>query len=179
MLSMNGRTTAREHEPERMMPALKIEGRCTEGVAMRRTFVLVILMVLSQGVVCGAQDSRAEREIRALDEQRIAAILKKDVPALERLMADDFTYTHQGGVTESKADFLGEMKSGKGAFTSLKMSGVKVWVSGDAAVLTGRCDLTAVREGRNLVIPEHFTEVYTRVHGRWRWLLWQSTRLAG
>jgi ketosteroid isomerase-like protein len=143
---------------------------------MRRTFVLAMLMVLSQGVVCGA-NSKAEREIRAVDEQRIAAILKKDVPALDRLMADDFTYTHQGGVTESKADFLGEMKSGKGAFTSLQMSGVKVWVSGNAAVLTGRCDLTAVREGRNLVIPEHFTEVYTRVHGRWRWLLWQSTRL--
>ncbi len=144
---------------------------------MRRTFVLAMLMVLSRGAVCGAQHSNAEREIRALDKQRVAAILKKDVPALDRLMADDFTYTHQGGVTESKADFLGEMKSGKGAFTSLKMSGVKVWVSGNAAVLTGRYDLTAVREGRNLVIPEHFTEVYTRVHGHWQWLLWQSTRL--
>jgi ketosteroid isomerase-like protein len=144
---------------------------------MRRTFVLAMLMVLSHGVVCGAEDSKAEREIRALDEQRIAAILKKDISALDQLMADDFTYTHQGGVTESKADFLGEMKSGKGAFKSLQMSGVKVWVSANAAVLTGRCDLTAVREGRNLVIPEHFTEVYTRVHGRWRWMLWQSTRL--
>jgi ketosteroid isomerase-like protein len=146
---------------------------------MRRTFVLAMLMVLSHGVVCGAADSKAEREIQALDEQRVAAILARDVLALDRLMADDFTYTHQGGVTESKADFLGEMKSGKGAFTSLKMSGVKVWVSGNAAVLTGRCDLTAVREGRDLVIPEHFTEVYTRVNGRWRWLLWQSTRLPG
>jgi ketosteroid isomerase-like protein len=145
---------------------------------MRRTLVLAMLMVVSQGVVCG-QDSKAEREIRALDDLRVAAILKKDVLALDRLMADDFTYTHQGGVTESKVDFLGEMKSGKGAFTSLQMSGVKVWVFGNTAVLTGRCDLTAVREGRNLVIPEHFTEVYTRVHGRWRWLLWQSTRLAG
>jgi ketosteroid isomerase-like protein len=144
---------------------------------MRRTFVLAMLMVLSQAAVWGAEDSKAEREIRALDEQRIAAILKKDISALDQLMADDFTYTHQGGVTESKADFLGEMKSGKGAFKSLQMSGVKVWVSANAAVLTGRCDLTAVREGRNLVIPEHFTEVYTRVHGRWRWLLWQSTRL--
>jgi ketosteroid isomerase-like protein len=145
---------------------------------MRWTFFLAILMVVSHGVVCGGQNSSAETEIRALDELRVAAILKKDEPALDRLMADDFTYTNQGGVTESKADFLGEMKSGKGAFTSLHMSGVKVWVSGNAAVLTGRCDLTAVREGRNLVIPEHFTEVYTRVHGRWRWLLWQSTRLA-
>ena len=28
---------------------------------MRRTFVLAMLMVFSQGVVCGAEDSKAER----------------------------------------------------------------------------------------------------------------------
>src|ERR1700690_1842092 len=132
------------------------------GWAMRQTFVLAMLMVLSRGAVCGAQHSNAEREIRALDDQRVAAILKQGVPTLDRLMADDFTYTHQGGVTDTKAEFLGEMKAGKGAFTSLKMSDVKVRILGNAAVLTGRCDITAKREGRDFAIPMHFTEVYAR-----------------
>jgi ketosteroid isomerase-like protein len=144
---------------------------------MRYGLVLALLLALHTPAASGADRSKVEQEIRQLDDQRIAAILKKDTAALDRLMADDFTYTHQGGVTEGKAAFLAEMTSGAGAFTSLQMSEVKLRVTSDAAILTGRCDLTAVRQGRNLVIPMHFTEVYIRLGGRWRWLLWQSTRL--
>jgi ketosteroid isomerase-like protein len=144
---------------------------------MKRMLLFAMLAVFSQVAVYSAQHSKAEQEIRKLDDQRIAAILKQDVPALDRLMADDFTYTHQGGVTETKAEFLGEMKAGQGAFTSLKMSEVKVRILGSAAVLTGRCDITAKRGGRDFAIPMHFTEVYSRTAGHWHWLLWQSTRL--
>ncbi|MES1256659.1 MAG: nuclear transport factor 2 family protein [Acidobacteriota bacterium] len=144
---------------------------------MRYGLVLAILLALRAPAASGADNARVEQEIRRLDEQRIAAILAKDTDALHRLMADDFTYTHQGGVTEGKAAFLAEMTSGAGAFTSLQMSDVKLRVVAGAAILTGRCDLTAVRQGRSLVIPMHFTEVYLRRGGRWRWFLWQSTRL--
>jgi ketosteroid isomerase-like protein len=147
------------------------------GVAVTKKLVLAVLLVFCQRAACSAQNSKAEQQIRKLDDQRIAAILQQDIPALDRLMSDDFTYTHQGGVTESKADFLAAMKSGTGAFKSLQLSGVTLRVFADVAVITGRCDLTAIREGRNLAIPMHFTEIYTRTKGRWHWLLWQSTRL--
>ena len=55
---------------------------------MKHRFVLAILLVFSQSAVYGAQSSKAEQEIRKLDDQRIAAILKQDVPWLDRLMAD-------------------------------------------------------------------------------------------
>ena len=144
---------------------------------MKLRLVFAVLLVCAQPAVYSAQASKAEQEIRALDEQRIAAILKKDVAMLDRLMTDDFTYTHQGGVTESKADYLKEMTSGNGVFTSLVLSGVTLRMLGDTAVMTGRCDMTAVREGRDLAIPMHFTSIYTRMSGRWRWVLWHSTRL--
>ena len=148
---------------------------------MSYRLLLLVLAVFSQAAAYGAPNSKAEREIRNVirnvDDQRIAAIVKQDVPALDRLLADDFTYTHQGGVTETKAEFLGAMKNGSGAFTSIKLSGVTMHIFRDTAVLTGRCDITASREGRNIAIPMHFTEVYERAGGRWRCLLWQSTRL--
>ena len=148
-----------------------------EGAIVRHRLVVAMLLIAFRPAVYIAQSSTAEQEIRTLDDQRIAAILKKDVAMLDRLMTDDFTYTHQGGVTESKADYLKEMASGNGVFTSLKMSGVTIRMLGETAVMTGRCDMTAVREGRNLAIPMHFTSIYTRMGGRWRWVLWHSTRL--
>ena len=144
---------------------------------MKQIFLFAMLLGFYQAVVYGAQQSKAEREIRTLDDRRVAAILKRDTAMLDRLMADDFTYTHQGGVTEGKADFLKEMKAGRGTFKALQLSDVKVRIFGNAAVLTGRCDITAAREGREFAIPMHFTEVYTRTGGHWQWLLWQSTRI--
>jgi ketosteroid isomerase-like protein len=144
---------------------------------MKHRFVLAILLVFSQSAVYGAQSSKAEQEIRKLDDQRIAAILKEDIPMLDRLMTDDFTYTHQGGVVDTKADFLGAMKAGTWAYKSLNLSDVKVRFAGNAAILTGRCDMTGLIGGRNIQLAMHFTEVYARTGGHWHWLLWQSTRL--
>ena len=138
----------------------------TEGETMQRVLILAMLIVISQAALYGAQQSEAEQEIRKLDDQRIKAILDQDIPTLDRLMADDFTYTHQGGVTETKAEFLGAMKSGTGAFRSVKLSDVKVRIFGNAAVIAGRCDITAVRNGKDFAIPMHFTEVYSRTAGR-------------
>lgn len=145
---------------------------------MMRRLVLVIMLVLSQIPAYAAQDSKVEQAIRSLDEQRIAALIQPDIPVLERVMADDFTYTHTSGQTQTKAEFLGDFKAGTRVFKSLKESDVQVRVYGNAAILTGRCDLTGVNAGRDFVLAMHFTEVYANVNGQWRWIMWQSTRLA-
>jgi hypothetical protein len=41
-----------------------------------------------------------------LERQRVAAMVKKDIPALGALLADDLTYTHSGGTTDTRASFL-------------------------------------------------------------------------
>ena len=43
---------------------------------MKRMLLFAMLAVFSQAVVYSAQHSKAEQEIRKLDDQRIAAILK-------------------------------------------------------------------------------------------------------
>lgn len=145
---------------------------------MKRRLVLVMLLVFSQVPAYAAQDSKVEHALRNLDEQRIAALLQPDIPTLERIMADDFTYTHSSGQTQTKAEFLADFKSGKRVFKSLKQEDVQVRVYGNAAVLTGRCDLTGVNAGKDFVLPMHFIEVYANLNGHWQWVTWQSTRLA-
>jgi len=145
---------------------------------MMRRLVLVMMLVLSQIPAYAAQDSKVEQAIRSLDEQRIAAlgeVVRRDA---ERITADDFTYTHTSGQTQTKAEFLGDFKAGTRVFKSLKESDVQVRVYGNAAILTGRCDLTGVNAGKDFVLAMHFTEVYANVNGQWRWIMWQSTRLA-
>ncbi len=144
---------------------------------MKWTFAVATILLLAQSAAYGAPSSKDEQEIRRLDAQRSEAILKGDIPMLEQLMTDDFTYTHSSGNVQTKAEFLGDMKNGTWAYKSLDLSGVNLRIFGDTAVLTGRCDMTGVMKGKNIKLWMHFTEVYTRSNGRWHWLLWQSTRL--
>jgi ketosteroid isomerase-like protein len=138
----------------------------------------VVFVALLQGIAFGAQDSKAEQAIRKLDEQRIAALTQPDFSALDRMMSDDFTYTHSTGQVQTKAELLGDFKSGKRVFKSLKQEDVQVRVYGNAAIVTGRCTLLGVNAGKDFELPMRFVEVYSNNHGHWQWVLWQSTRLA-
>jgi ketosteroid isomerase-like protein len=150
---------------------------------MKRTiFIAVLLALLPQAGAYAARNGKAaasndEQEIRALDQRRIAAILKEDIPMLEKLMTDDFIYTHSSGNVQTKAQFLGDMKAGAWAYKSLHLVNVKIRFFGDTAVLNGGCNMTGVMHGRDVRLAMYFTEVYVRSHGQWHWLLWQSTRM--
>jgi ketosteroid isomerase-like protein len=145
---------------------------------MKKSLVLVKLLVFSQVIAFAAQDSKAEQAIRKLDEQRIAALLQPDYPTLERIMSDDFTYTHSSGQVQTKAELLGDFKAGRRVFKSLKEEDVQVRVYGNVAVVTGRCTLTGVNAGKDFELPMRFIEIYSNNNGHWQWVTWQSTRLA-
>ena len=145
---------------------------------MKKSLVLVAFLVFSQVIAFAAQDSKAEQAIRKLDEQRIAALLQPDYPTLERIMSDDFTYTHSSGQVQTKAELLGDFKSGKRIFKSLKEEDVQVRAYGNVAIVTGRCTLIGVNAGKDFELPMRFIEVYSNTNGHWQWVTWQSTRLA-
>ncbi len=144
---------------------------------MKERLVVVALFVFSQVAVFASQDSKVEQALRKLDDQRIAALVQNDFPTLERIMTDDFTYTHSSGQVQTKVEFLDDFKSGKRIFKSLKQEDVLVRVYGNAALVTGRCTLTGTNAGKDFVLPMRFTEVYANNNGQWQWVMWQSTRL--
>jgi ketosteroid isomerase-like protein len=146
---------------------------------MKKRFLLLgIALVFVLSGTIAAQNEKVEQAIRKLDEQRIAALTQPDIPVLERMMTDDFTYTHSSGQVQTKAEFLGDFKSGKRVFKSLKQEDVQVRVYENVAIVTGRCTLLGVNGGKDFELPMRFIEVYTSNHGNWQWATWQSTRLA-
>ena len=146
---------------------------------MKKRFLLLgIALVFVLSGTFAAQNAKVEQAIRKLDEQRIAALTQPDIPALERMMTDDFTYTHSSGQVQTKAEFLGDFKSGKRVFKSLKQEDVQVRVYGNVAIVSGRCTLLGVNEGKDFELPMRFIEVYTSNQGDWQWVTWQSTKLA-
>lgn len=121
-------------------------------------------------------------EILELEATRIAAMTRQDLATLESLLADDLTYTHSRGETDSKASFLELIRNpgAHGRYLSVELSNTQVTPLGDAAIVRGRAQITLERPAGQpaLSYPVLFLDVWERRQGRWRLVAWQATRVA-
>jgi hypothetical protein len=138
----------------------------------------VALLGFSQIAAHASDKEKVEQQILKTLEQRGEAQIQRDFPTLERIMADECTYTHASSQTQSKAEFLADLKSGKRIYKALKNTDLHVMVYGGTAVLTGRSDISAVNDGKDVEVATKFLEVYQKRDGRWQMVAHQSTRLA-
>ncbi|MGA2431312.1 MAG: nuclear transport factor 2 family protein [Candidatus Acidiferrum sp.] len=118
-------------------------------------------------------------EVLAAENARTAALVRSDVPALEKILADDLTYIHASGKVDTKTSMLEAIRSGQIHYISWQAESMHVRVLGDTAVLNGEY-LVRVTDRR--VQPDPFDvnifilSVYAKRSGRWQQIAWQSTR---
>ena len=120
------------------------------------------------------------QEILALEANRILAMRQQDVATLDNLLADDLTYTHSRGETDTKASFLELIRNpgDHGRYLDVGLSNTEVIPLGDAAVVRGRAQITLERPPGQapLTYPVLFLDVWERRSGEWRLVAWQATR---
>lgn len=111
-----------------------------------------------------------------LDKQRMDAMAKKDLAALNTLISDDLVYTHSSARLDTKKTLIGNMESGSTVYTSVVPSDVKAQDLGDTVVLTGSCKIGVMSQGRPNSFGVRFTDVWANKGGQWQMVTWQSTR---
>ena len=125
--------------------------------------------------------SEAEDELRAIEQQRIAAFVAKDMETLRRLHADDFEMVNPGGQAVSKPEYLNGLGAG---FIEYRLwepeSAIEVRVYGDGAVLRYRSHVEMAVQGEAQPRQSFWqTDVYEKRDGRWQAVWSQATRIAG
>jgi ketosteroid isomerase-like protein len=152
---------------------------------MMKAFLPTLLLVaISVSPVTLAQpgsshDTAAAKEVMAAEAARTSALVKSDLAALDRIMADDVTYIHASGKVDTKQSYLEAIRSGQLHYISWQPVKLNVRVAGDAAVITGEyavrvTDSRAQRDPFDINI--FILTVYERRDGRWQQIAWQSTR---
>lgn len=147
--------------------------------AHRLWLTLCAALLLSPAVL-PAQTAAAPQSvqmIRALEERRFAAMMRRDTEALAGILADDLTYTHSSGQLETKGQFLESIRSGAIQYTAILPEGLDVRLYGDTAVVTGKGTFKVRMQGEDRSLPLRFTDVYVRRGDGWQMVAWQSTRL--
>jgi ketosteroid isomerase-like protein len=115
--------------------------------------------------------------VLALESERVRAMTAGDLAALERVFADDAIYTHSTGVTETKAEFLGQIRSGARKYDALTLHDLRARPVGSAIVVTGQMHGSVEADGKTIPLALVYTAVYAERGGRWQLAAYESTRM--
>lgn len=108
----------------------------------------------------------AEREVLSVEREYVRAYLERDVVALERVLADDFT-SFRGRL--NKEHRLALLANPLFTVTSLSTKDVSVRVSGDEAWLSGSARMSGSFRGREFNSPRYgYIRRLERREGRWQ-----------
>ena len=122
----------------------------------------------------------ADDELRALEQQRVAAITGKDADALQRLLADDYHLINPGGQQVGKFDLVNGIREGFISYSLWEVDGAMAVVSSETmAVVRYRASLQVTVQGEAQP-PQRLwhTEVYQQLAGAWQAVMSQDTRIA-
>jgi hypothetical protein len=102
-------------------------------------------------------------------------VIQRDEAALQRVLAEDLTYSHANGRTQNKAEYIAAILKGPGRYESFTESDTQVRVYGGTAVLTGYVDVKMAGRDQYRV---RTLEVYVLNNGRWQMAAKQSARVS-
>src|SRR3954453_13991981 len=120
----------------------------------------------------GDRDRAVEQEVRNLVRTWDEAYVKSDTAALDRLLADEFTFV--GG--PNKAQYLGSFKGRALQVDSAVSTDMQVQVYGDAVILTGVDTITGKNKGEAVVTKWLYLDVWIKRDGRWQCVKTYSAR---
>ena len=118
-----------------------------------------------------------EATIRELEAKWDAAAVKGDVTAYEQILADRFILTGTDARVQTKSEFLGALKSGHLKYLTSKGEDLKVFLYGDAAIVSGRWTGKFIENGKTFDSVERYTSSYARQNGQWRCTSSHSTSI--
>lgn len=143
----------------------------------------ILLLALAGGVAAQTTDAakpnaETEKALMKMEQDVSAALTKADADALSKALADDFYAVNPDGTTQSKAEFVADLKSGKFKLESNKLDDMKVRAAGaDMAVVTYRSADKGSVAGQDISGQYRWVDVFAKRGGTWQIIVSQGTRL--
>lgn len=138
---------------------------------MRLFFVGVILFAMFSFALCQTKNetsaqNNVEQELKRLENEWLNSYLRGDKQTFDRIVADDFTRTDEGGKFATKAEEKELIQAPPASVNaSLTNEGMQVRVYGETAVVTGRI-VSKVQDSLNF--QSRFTDTFVKRKGRWQ-----------
>jgi ketosteroid isomerase-like protein len=137
-----------------------------------------ILVLLTGFVAAAAQpDANATKEVMAASEAWRQAMMKKDGPALEKLLHDDLAYGHTSGRNQTKAEAMQTTLHGRTTIEAIDFSEVTVRVYGTTALIRANVEMRHVGDGKTTTFHINALHVWLKGPDGWQMVARQALEL--
>ena len=143
---------------------------------MNRRFTSFAVLFVLATLSLSAAGQSVEEQIKKLEMDRAAAVVKGDVAYVEKQTADDYMFINMFGQITDKKQLVDAMKSGGLKLTAEDLSDLKVRVYGNTAVVTGKSDIKGTMGGKDATGQSLFTRVFVKKGGTWQTVALQQTK---
>ena len=135
-------------------------------------FLLFLVMGLS------ALGQTAATDIEKLDDRWGKAIVARDAAALDKLLSGDLIYGHASGVLDTKASYMGKIKSGKQVYATLERKNVQVRIlDSNNAVTHSWMHVTGTNQDGKFDDKVMMLHIWNKRGGEWRLAGHQTARV--
>ena len=147
----------------------------------KRSLAIVRLVILALTVppsMLAQQNSKAEKEVRAVLDELTQANLKGGAEAatiMDKYLADDMVRIPSNGSIFTKADMVDGFKTGKIKVEQMDLSDVKIHMYGNTAVVTGVISAKSTVIDASYNNKNRFSRVFVKRGGVWQSVLYQNT----
>ncbi len=125
------------------------------------------------------RETTNEQEVRQMIQKYRSALLQRDIPMLEKIWADDYVFVNASGEVLTKAQRLGNLKSGATSLDSINQEeNITVRVYQNSAVVTSRVTLKGQYSGKQISGQYRSTLVWVKGPAGWQLVSNQLTALA-
>ncbi len=141
----------------------------------RRTLLITTLALFTlPGLLLGQP---AKQAVEQAERNWAKAVVAGDLAALDKIFADDLIYTHSSGVTESKADYIGKLRSGQTKYLSVDYDSLTVKVYGNAAIVHSKARFKVTTPTGGIDSNLAMLHVWLKSGGTWKLVAHQTTKL--
>ena len=144
---------------------------------LQRTLRVLPLFIASACYGFAQTTDSQIQEITSLEHQRAAAVVHRDTDFLDKITAQESIRILPDGALQSKAELLGELKSGSVTYASITVDEILVKVYGTTALGTGRSAVNGQSNGKAFGGSWRFSRVWIRKEGRWQEVMFQLTAI--
>jgi uncharacterized protein DUF4440 len=135
-----------------------------------RTLFCVVALGIALWSACAAhaQSEDMSKKLIDLENAWVAALVKADTAKLDLILTETYVDTEEGGHRSDKRGTLEMLKSRDLKLTSIKLSNMKVYGYGDAAVVTGMAAQDGTFKGESIKGDIVFTDTFVLQNGTWK-----------
>jgi len=127
----------------------------------------------------GTNATADEATLKKIEQEILDGILKSDTSAAEKYLTRDYLGVGPDGVTQNKAEFLSDIKSGTLKLESSKYSDMKVQTAdADMAVVMYRSNDKGTYKGKDITGEYRWLDVFVKRDGKWQIAIDQGTQIA-